>query len=57
MDEELTREWLVEIFVTYQEAIDERRKSHSPEWLKQALDDDRENRPSVGDSAARLDSL
>lgn len=57
MNEELTREWLVDIFITYQEAIDERRNSRSPLWLKEALEDDRQNRSSVRDSAARLDSL
>ena len=57
MKDEISREWLVEIFVTYQEAIDKRRNSHSPMWLKEALEDDRRNQASVRDSAARLDSL
>lgn len=57
MDEDISREWLVEIFITYQENIDRRRRSQSPLWLKEALEDDRKNRSSVRDSAARLDSL
>lgn len=57
MDNDISREWLVEIFITYQEAIDRRKQSQSPLWLRDALEDDRRNRASVRDSAARLDSL
>ena len=57
MNDDISRQWLVEIFITYQEAIDKRRNSLSPMWLKEALDDDRKNQSSVRDSAARLDAL
>lgn len=57
MDDERSGKWLIEIFVSYQEAIDKRIKSETPQWLKVALDDDRKNRTPVRDSAARLDSL
>ena len=57
MDSELSGEWLVEIFITYQEAIDRRRNHQSSMWLKEALEKDRECTTSVRDSAAVLDSL
>lgn len=57
MNDELSREWLVEIFITYQETIDRRRETNSPMWLKEALDEDERTRASVRDSAAHLDSL
>lgn len=57
MCDEFSTKWLVEVFVTHQEAIDQQRKSRTPMWLKDALEQDRESRGPVRDSAASLDSL
>ena len=57
MNEELSREWLVEIFITYQEAIDRSRKASSPMWLKDALKKDREKNSSNQATAAVFDAL
>ena len=58
MEDELSREWLVEIFLGYQESIDRRRKSGTGrQWLREALDSDREREPIGSGSAANLDSL
>ena len=56
MNDGFSREWLVEIFIQYQEAIDYHRKSHSPMWLKDALESDRKNKSQVRNSASRLDA-
>lgn len=51
-------EWLVEIFLQYQEALDRRREvSGDRLWFKEALDADRENKARLHDSASVFDSL
>lgn len=57
MDDSNSSAWLVEVFVAYQESIDRRVRSGSPTWLKNALEEDLRSKGSVGDSAARIDSL
>ncbi len=56
MDERFASEWLVEIFIQYQEEIDARCKTSSPMWLKDALESDHKNKPSVRNAAAQLDA-
>lgn len=53
MSEEKTSEWLVEIFIQYQEEIS---KYESQMRLKEALELDQKNKPSVRNTAAHLDA-
>lgn len=58
MRDESSANWLVEIFLQYQESIDSYRKNErGREWLKDALDSDRKSKSTGFDSAARLDSF
>ena len=50
--------WLVDIFLEYQEALDERRKIFGDRlWFKEALADDRANRSRGFNSAAAPESF
>ena len=56
MEDELSREWLVEIFLSYQESIDRRLKSGTGrQWLREALDSDREREAIDSASAANFE--
>jgi hypothetical protein len=58
MKDDSSAKWLVEIFLQYQESIDSRRKGgNERQWLKDALESDRECKPTGFDSASRLDSF
>lgn len=57
MDNQNEMKWLVEIFVQYQETIDNQRKVSSQKmWLKEALDVDRKKRQEDNNSASSLDA-
>ena len=58
MRDESSANWLVEIFLQYQESIDSYRKDErGREWLKDALDSDRIMNSTGFDSSDRLDSF
>lgn len=56
-EDQRSSNWLVEIFLQYQEAIDDRRSDTNRQWLRDALESDRELKATGFDSASRTDSL
>lgn len=58
MENRAENSWLLDIFLQYQNEIDRQRKIYGDrQWLKDALETDRQKRIDGRDSASSLDAL